>query len=65
MGVAGLDEEVVEDVAETAAAVLRFRVWCVGLEDEHFDGVFGHFRGERLCFRYKGPFEAMEWRSRL
>lgn len=48
VGVAGLLEEVVEDVAEAAAAFLGFWVGGVGLEDEHFDGVFGHCGGRAL-----------------
>jgi hypothetical protein len=46
VGGTGLLEEVVEDVAEAAAAFLGFWVGCVGLEDEHFDGVFGHCGGK-------------------
>lgn len=45
VGVAGLLEQVVEDVTEAAAALLGFGVGCVGLEDEHFDGIFGHGGG--------------------
>jgi len=47
VGVAGLFEELLEDVAEVAAALLCFRMRRVGLEHEHFDrfsphdGVFG------------------------
>jgi len=48
VSVAGLLEEIVEDVAEAAAAFLGFRVGCVGLEDEHFDCVFGHCGGRIL-----------------
>ena len=46
MGVASLDKEVVEDVAEATAALLGFWMSGVGFEDEHFDGVFGHVGGE-------------------
>jgi hypothetical protein len=45
VGGAGLLEEVVEDMAEAAAALLGFWVGGVGFEDEHFDGVFGHCGG--------------------
>lgn len=45
MGIASLLEEIVEDVAEAAAAFLSFWVGCVGLEDEHFDCVFSHCGG--------------------
>lgn len=42
VGVAGLFEELLEDLAEAATALLGFGVGCVGLEDEHLDGVFTH-----------------------
>ena len=51
VGVAGLLEELFEDVAEVAAALLCFGVGCVGLEDEHLDrfsthdGLLGWERG--------------------
>jgi hypothetical protein len=48
VGVAGLFEEVVENVPETTAAFLGFGVCGVGLEDEHLDGVFGHGGGNGL-----------------
>lgn len=47
--VAGLLEELVEDVAEAAAALHCFRVRGVGLEDEHADGVAAHC-GEYRAF---------------
>lgn len=50
VGVAGLLEEVVEDVTEAAAAFLGFWVGGVGLEDEHFYCVFGHCGGGSVFF---------------
>lgn len=49
MSVAGLFEELFEDVTEVAAAFLGFRVRGVGLEDEHFDCFAAHF--ELLCWK--------------
>ena len=63
VGIASLCEEVVEDVAEAAAAFLGFWMGFVGLEDEHFDCVFGHCGGCVFFAAYVGSSEGLwYWR---
>lgn len=52
VGVAGLLEELLEDVTEVATALLGFGVRSVGFEHEHFDRFAGH--GGLFCWEGGG-----------